>query len=112
MKLVLLSKILRFSAALLVLCSCATGGKKTETVGPVLDIPFIKNSPDECYFLDEFMPVPDRLVPGRTGMLSLRYYTYDLATYKDWERKKITLSFYSNDNLCWHLFEEYYYNPI
>jgi hypothetical protein len=84
----------------------STGSK--DELGAVLDIPFIKNTPEECYYLDEFMPVPDRLVPGKTSGLGLRYYTYNMASYKDWDRKKITLSFYSNDDHCWFLFEEYF----
>jgi hypothetical protein len=70
-------------------------------------IPFIKNSPNECYFLDEFMPVPDGLVKGKTGSLNLRYYTYKSANYKDWQATHIILSFYSQDDRCWSLFEEY-----
>lgn len=78
---------------------------------PVI-LPFIKNSPNECYFLDEFMPVPDGMVTGKMGILSLRYYTYKLASYKDWQKKTITLSFYSQDARCWSLFEEYYLQQI
>jgi hypothetical protein len=100
-------KTLLLAAALSLLGACATTPDR-EQVGPVIDLPFIKNSPSECYYLDEFMPVPDRMIPGKTGSLQLRYYTYNLANYKDWSRKKIILSFYSNDNLCWSLFEEYY----
>ena len=48
-----------------------------------LVLPFIKNSANECYFLDEFMPVPDNLVSGKSGGLKLRYYTYNKASYKD-----------------------------
>lgn len=108
MKLFQFTKILQLFAMLFAICACASTSTPKNEIGAVLDIPFIKNTPDECYYLDEFMPVPDRMVPGRTGSLGLRYYTYNLASYKDWERKKITLSFYSADNLCWHLFEEYY----
>ncbi|MDD9950623.1 MAG: hypothetical protein OXT67_03565 [Zetaproteobacteria bacterium] len=71
-------------------------------------LPFLKNSPNECYFLDEFMPAPNNLVTGRSGSLSLRYYTYNLASYKDWPKHQIILSFYSTDLQCWSLFEEYY----
>ena len=71
-------------------------------------LPFLKNSPNECYFLDEFMPAPNNLVTGRSGSLNLRYYTYNLATYKEWGKHRIILSFYSTDLQCWSLFEEFY----
>ena len=71
-------------------------------------LPFLKNSAEECYFLDEFMPLPDRMVTGRSGALGLRYYSYQAANYKDWEDQQIVLSFYSRDDRCWSLFEEYY----
>ncbi|MGE0173884.1 MAG: hypothetical protein AB7T49_13900 [Oligoflexales bacterium] len=54
------------------------------------------------------MPTPDALVSGKTGVLSLRYYTYQAANYKDWQDNQIILSFYSQDDRCWSLFEEYY----
>ena len=78
--------------------------KTVETV----QVPFMKNSANECYYLDEYMPTPDNLVNGRSGRLRLRYYTYKAAAYKDWDRKQIVLSFYSFDDRCWSLFEEYY----
>ena len=71
-------------------------------------LPFMKNSANECYFLDEFMPVPDGLVSGRTGSMNLRYYTYNTANYKDLRSVHLNLAFYSLDNRCWSLFEEYY----
>jgi hypothetical protein len=71
-------------------------------------LPFLKNSPNECYFLDEFMPVPDGLVAGKTGALDLRYYSYKIANYKEWRGKSIMLSFYSKNGRCWSLYEEYY----
>lgn len=72
-------------------------------------VPYIKNSPNECYYLDEFMPIPNNLVTGKSGSLSLRYYTYNRASYKDWHNKnQIILSFYSKDAQCWSLYEEYY----
>ncbi|MBP9708310.1 MAG: hypothetical protein KBD78_11750 [Oligoflexales bacterium] len=73
-----------------------------------MSLPFIKNSPNECYYLDEFMPTPDGLVTGKYGTMDIRYYTYQNASYKDWEREHVMLSFYSRNNLCWTLFEEYY----
>lgn len=78
--------------------------KTAETV----ELPYLKNSANECYFLDEFMPLPDRMVTGRSGALGLRYYSYNAAKYKDWEDNHVILSFYSHDDRCWSLFEEYY----
>jgi hypothetical protein len=78
--------------------------KTVETV----KVPYIKNSANECYFLDEFMPLPDGMVTGKSGNLSLRYYNYKAADFKDWESKQIVLAFYSSDDRCWSLFEEYY----
>jgi hypothetical protein len=85
-------------------CKTATQVSGSDTV----NIPFLKNSADECYYLDEFMPIPDGLVTGKSGSLNLRYYTYRTASYKDWGMKEIMLSFYSRDSSCWSLFEEYY----
>lgn len=88
---------------------CQTRGALSgEAAADILNLPFIKNSPNECYYLDEFMPTPDNLVTGKTGTLSLRYYSYNKATFKDWTKSKIILSFYSSDDRCWSLFEEYY----
>ena len=100
-------KIFFCSLIILEAIACVSTPDRNE-IGPALDLPFIKNTPAECYYLDEFMPIPDRMIPGKTGSLQLRYYTYNLANYKDWNRKRIILSFYSNDSLCWSLFEEYY----
>lgn len=88
---------------------CSTLGlsarvKTAETV----QLPFIKNTANECYYLDEFMPVPDSLVSGQSGQMKLRYYTYRAANYKDWDNRHVVLSFYSRDDRCWSLFEEYY----
>lgn len=85
---------------------CVTG--TAPNIGEPVEVPFIKNSPNECYFLDEFMPVPDGLVAGRHGAMTLRYYTYNNARYKNWNKQRIILSFYSKDDRCWSLFEEYY----
>jgi len=73
-----------------------------------IEIPFIKNSQNECYYLDEFMPLPNSLVTGKNGQLHLRYYTYKLANYKDLKNARIVLGFYSFTEQCWSLFEEYY----
>ncbi|RZA13461.1 MAG: hypothetical protein EOP10_29685 [Proteobacteria bacterium] len=80
---------------------------KLETRVPV-QVPYIRNSANECYYLDEFMPVPDNLVSGESGAMKLRYYTYNVANYKDWDNREIILSFYSRDDKCWSLFEEFY----
>lgn len=71
-------------------------------------IPHLKNKANECYYLDEFMPVPNSMVTGKSGALNLRYYDYTEATYKQWQRLNIILSFYSHDGRCWSLFEESY----
>ncbi len=71
-------------------------------------LPYLKNSANECYYLDEFMPVPDNLVTGLSGALKLRYYSFKFASYKDWSEREIVLSFYSRDDKCWSLFEEFY----
>jgi hypothetical protein len=73
-----------------------------------VDLPFIKNDQNECYFIDEFMPMPDAMTTGRTDGLNLRYYSYKLARYKKWDNSPIILAFYSRDGYCWSLFEEYY----
>lgn len=88
---------------------CETIGlsARVKTIDTV-NIPFIKNSANECYYLDEFMPTPDGMVTGKSGLLSLRYYNYKAANYKDWDERGVVLSFYSTDDRCWSLFEEYY----
>ena len=85
-------------------CTLSTQVGAAEPVG----LPQLKNSPNECYFLDDFMPVPDNLVTGKNGSLNLRYYTYKSANYKEWFIKDVMLSFYSKDGQCWSLFEEYF----
>jgi len=99
-------KLMRTMSALMALmvCSCQT----LLTVQPVkpANVPFMKNAPTECYFLDDFMPIPDSMVVGRSSGLGVRYYTYNMANYKDYEKLKIILAFYSRDDKCWSLFEE------
>lgn len=90
-------------------CSTIGVSARMKTVD-VVQLPFIKNSANECYYLDEFMPTPDNMVAGKSGPMALRYYTYKAADYKDWESRHIVLSFYSRDEKCWSLFEEYYIN--
>ncbi|MFW7378142.1 MAG: hypothetical protein ACOH5I_04995 [Oligoflexus sp.] len=102
-KLIYISILLNY---LLLATGCTTyfRTQTTETVR----LPFIKNTSNECYYLDEFMPIPDGMVSGESGQLKLRYYTYRAANYKDWTNKQVILSFYSRDERCWSLFEEYY----
>ena len=82
---------------------CITSPLKTVDI---IDLPRLKNSASECYYLDEFMPTPDSMVAGRFGNLKLRYYTYKKSNYIDWKESHIVLSFYSQDEHCWSLFEE------
>lgn len=95
----------------LVLLALGFQGCKTASQVSASDsvyLPFMKNSPNECYFLDDFMPTPDGLVSGKSGSLDLRYYSYRTANYKEWRLKEVMLSFYSKNGRCWSLFEEYY----
>ena len=94
------------AAGALALSGCKTA-VSTGSADPTF-LPFLKNSPNECYYLDEFMPVPDSLVAGKAGAMDLRYYSYKMANYKEWRAKQIMLSFYSKNGRCWSLFEEYY----
>jgi hypothetical protein len=91
----------------LVLSSCVSANLQVTNPDSV-SLPILKNSANECYYLDDFMPVPDGLVTGKSGNLDLRYYTYKSANYKEWRLKGIMLSFYSRNGQCWSLFEEYY----
>lgn len=103
-----LAKLSLFVISLFTHTGCQSLGFSVSVDGAEpISLPFMKNSANECYFLDEFMPLPDRMVTGRSGALDLRYYSYSLASYKDWEQQQIVLSFYSSDNRCWSLFEEY-----
>src|SRR5688500_16015751 len=94
----------------LVLVLAASGCKTAVSTGPgdPVYLPFMKNTANECYYLDEFMPTPDGMVSGKSGSLDLRYYSYRTANYKEWRLKEIMLSFYSRNGRCWSLFEEYY----
>lgn len=99
---------------LLALTACQSLAGLAPSLAPpvaTLNLPSLKNSPGECYYLDDFMPVPNNMVTGKSAALNLRYYTYNAATYKDWQDKQILLSFYSQDGHCWSLFEEYYVTP-
>ena len=101
------TRFLPLLIALICLSSCktilATRGKTDQG----LALPYLKNVAGECYYVDEFMPVPNALVSGKSGALKLRYYTYNSAFYKDWPESRVILSFYSSDEQCWSLFEEY-----
>jgi hypothetical protein len=88
--------------------SCKTMLSSTDLTPVTVQIPFMKNSSNECYFLDEFMPTPDAMITGRNGNLALRYYSFKGATYKEWQNTRINLSFYSHDMKCWSLYEEFY----
>ncbi len=85
-------------------CQASVAVKPEE---PVV-LPFLKNTPNECYFLDDFMPTPERLVSGRSGTAKLRYYVYKLAKYKELQHNQVVLAFYSADERCWSLYEERY----
>lgn len=87
---------------------CRTTFFSNELAAESVRLPTLKNSANECYYLDEFMPTPDGMVSGRSGAMNLRYYSYKAASYKDWKGVQINLAFYSSDMRCWSLFEEFY----
>lgn len=95
------------TALILGLWSCSKISVQVADPEPI-SLPFLKNSANECYYLDEFMPIPTEMVTGRTGSMDLRYYNYKLANYKEWQLTGIMLKFYSRNGRCWSLFEEYY----
>jgi hypothetical protein len=95
-------------ALISLITSCRGTFFASEITPAAVNVPYMKNSSNECYFLDDFMPTPDAMTTGRNGNLSLRYYSYKTANYKEWNKSKINLSFYSNDSRCWSLFEEFY----
>lgn len=94
-------------ALLLVLASCKSVPEGRKDLAAPIVLPIMRVEPTECYFLDDFLPTPDNMVTGRSGGMYLRYYTYKSAVYKYWERESVMLSFFSRDNRCWSLFEEY-----
>lgn len=98
-----------FAVMLLGLCttSCATLPEKRKDLGVSVILPFMRMDGAECYYLDDFMPTPDNMVLGKSSGLHLRYYTFRSATYKTFESERVMLAFYSRDNRCWSLFEEY-----
>jgi hypothetical protein len=91
----------------LILVSCVGVPEERKDLGFTVSLPFMRMEPSECYYLDDFIPTPDSMVTGRSNGLYLRYYTYKSAVYKVWEKEKVMLAFYSRDNRCWSLFEEY-----
>lgn len=96
-----------FALAMTSLSSCATIPENRKDLAFPIELPFMRMEPQECYYLDDFMPTPDKLVTGLSNGLYLRYYTYNSAIYKFWEKEKVMLAFYSRDQRCWSLFEEY-----
>jgi hypothetical protein len=95
-------------ALVALLSSCRLAFFASDLNPVAVQVPYMKNSSNECYFLDDFMPTPDAMTTGRNGNLSLRYYSYKMANYKEYIKSRINLSFYSNDSRCWSLFEEFY----
>lgn len=95
-------------AAMALLTSCKTIFSSGDVAAESVRLPPLKNSANECYYLDEFMPAPDGMVSGRSGAMNLRYYSYKAASYKDLKGIQINLAFYSSDMRCWSLFEEIY----
>lgn len=90
------------------LTACKTMLPVPDLAAQPVNVPYLKNSANECYYLDDFMPTPDGLVSGKSGAMNLRYYSYKTASYKEWKGVQINLAFYSSDLRCWSLFEEYY----
>lgn len=86
---------------------CASVAVVEAPTAPPVMLPYLRLDTTECYFIDDFLPTPDSLVTGRVGGLFTRYYSYGLATYKEWDAHKVMLSFFSKDNRCWALFEEF-----
>ena len=93
--------------ALFCFTACVGVPERRKDVGFPVVLPFMRMDGGECYYLDDFMPTPDNMVSGKSSGLYLRYYTFRSATYKVWEQEKVMLAFYSRDNRCWSLFEEY-----
>ena len=58
-KLIYISILLNY----LLLATGCTTYFRTQTAETVR-LPFIKNTSNECYYLDEFMPIPDGMVSG------------------------------------------------
>lgn len=86
-------------------CTSTSDAEKSKPVAVTL--PFMRVDTSECYFIDDFLPTPDNLVTGKSSGYFLRYYTYKVAKYKDWDSAKLMLSFYSRDSRCWSLYDEH-----
>ena len=80
-----LAKRLIGLALIALLSSCRAAFFASDLDPSAVHVPYMKNSSNECYFLDDFMPTPDSMTTGRNGNLSLRYYSYKMANYKDWK---------------------------
>lgn len=89
------------------LTACVGVPERRKDAGFAVMLPFMRMDGGECYYLDDFMPTPDNMVSGKSSGLHVRYYTFRSATYKAWEQERVMLAFYSRDNRCWALFEEY-----
>lgn len=89
------------------LTACVGVPERRKDAGFAVMLPFMRMDGGECYYLDDFMPTPDNMVSGKSSGLHVRYYTFRSATYKAWEQERVMLAFYSRDNRCWSLFEEY-----
>lgn len=92
---------------LLLFVGCVGVPERRKDLGFPVVLPFMRMDSTECYYLDDFMPTPDNMVSGKSAGLYLRYYTFRSATYKVWEQERVMLAFFSRDNRCWSLFEEY-----
>ena len=94
-------------SVILLLTACSTIPESRKDLSFPVEIPFMRMEPSECYYLDDFLPTPDSLVTGKNAGMYLRYYTFNSAIYKFWREEKVMLAFYSRDQRCWSLFEEY-----
>ena len=72
-----------------------------------VDLPLLINTANECYYIEDFLPVPNNILSGQSGKYAVRKYFYKNANYKDKLETDMMLSFYSKDGRCWSLYEEY-----
>ena len=99
-----------FVALLTVVMAVMTSGcLKSLTIHAAdpVDLPLMRNTASQCYYIDEFLPLPNNVLTGRSGEYALRHYFYKKANYKEWGELPVMLSFYSKDGRCWSLYEEY-----
>ena len=95
-----------FLIAFLFLSGCFST-KNSEFVVATVAIPTLQLADTgECYYLDDFMPTPESLIEGKSGGLYTRHYSYKGASFKEYARVNMVLSFYSSDKRCWSLFRE------